>query len=239
MFFSGQLSRECVLKIFLSNQLTLLQVKHIFNKSKLTEIKKRSFLEKGDSMKVDRKELILEAAKTSFAMNGYKGTTMETVAKIAKVGKGTIYTFFTTKEELLVFILNKRILEMKSIADDAFASEGSFIEKTHKALYGVLDLRRWHKILATLISEARELRNPELVAILDRVDMVVVSYIKEKLDLMMKQGLIKACNTEFIAFMLYRLYTSILFEWEKNHPAFTEKEIANMVELMFKTGLST
>lgn len=190
-------------------------------------------------MKVDRKELILEAAKTSFAFNGYKGTTMETVAKIAKVGKGTIYTFFSTKEELLVFILNKRILEMKATADEAFASEGSFIEKAHKALYGVLDLRRWHKILATLISEARELRNPELVAILDKIDKVVISYLQAKLDLMMEQRLIKPCNTEFIAFMLYRLYTNILFDWEKTHPAFTEKEIANMVELLFKTGLST
>ncbi|MDF2536892.1 MAG: Transcriptional regulatorTetR family [Bacillales bacterium] len=189
-------------------------------------------------MKVDRKELILEAARTSFAMNGYKGTTMETVAKIAKVGKGTIYTFFTTKEELLISILQKRITDMKVIADEAFESNGSFIEKSHKALYGVLDLRRWHKILATLISEAREHRNPELVAIIERVDSAVISYIQLKLDLMIEQGLIKTCNTEFIAFMLYRLYTNILFDWEKEHPAFSENEIANMVELLFEKGLS-
>ena len=49
---------------------------------------------------VDRKKLIIEAAAKSFSLYGYKATTMDQVAKLANVGKGTIYTFFKTKEEL-------------------------------------------------------------------------------------------------------------------------------------------
>lgn len=52
-------------------------------------------------MSVDRKKLILEAATKSFSLFGYKATTMDQVAKIANVGKGTIYTFYKNKEELL------------------------------------------------------------------------------------------------------------------------------------------
>ncbi|MBW4840864.1 MAG: TetR/AcrR family transcriptional regulator, partial [Paenibacillaceae bacterium] len=49
---------------------------------------------------VDRRKLVVEAAEKSFALFGYKATTMDHVAKIANVAKGTIYTFFTNKEEL-------------------------------------------------------------------------------------------------------------------------------------------
>ena len=49
---------------------------------------------------MDRKQEILEAATKSFSLFGYKATTMEQVAKIANVGKGTIYTFFENKEVL-------------------------------------------------------------------------------------------------------------------------------------------
>lgn len=49
---------------------------------------------------MDRRQEILEAAARSFTLFGYKATTMEQVAKIANVGKGTIYTFFANKEIL-------------------------------------------------------------------------------------------------------------------------------------------
>lgn len=49
---------------------------------------------------MDRRQEILEAATKSFSLFGYKATTMDQVAKLANVGKGTIYTFFANKEEL-------------------------------------------------------------------------------------------------------------------------------------------
>ncbi|GAA3330028.1 hypothetical protein GCM10020331_080890 [Ectobacillus funiculus] len=45
-------------------------------------------------MAIDRKWAIIEAATASFASFGYKATTIDQVAKMANVGKGTIYTFF-------------------------------------------------------------------------------------------------------------------------------------------------
>lgn len=49
-------------------------------------------------MAIDRKQSVVDAASKSFALFGYKATTMEQVAKLANVGKGTIYTFLKTKK---------------------------------------------------------------------------------------------------------------------------------------------
>ncbi|BBP88266.1 hypothetical protein BsIDN1_18840 [Bacillus safensis] len=45
-------------------------------------------------MSVDRRQMILDGATKAFTQFGYKATTMDLVAKLANVGKGTIYTFF-------------------------------------------------------------------------------------------------------------------------------------------------
>ena len=52
-------------------------------------------------MAIDRKRSIIEAATKSFSAFGYKATTMDQVAKLANVGKGTIYTFSKIKKSYL------------------------------------------------------------------------------------------------------------------------------------------
>ncbi|MFL5563362.1 MAG: TetR/AcrR family transcriptional regulator [Gemmatimonadaceae bacterium] len=50
----------------------------------------------------DRPGELLEAALAVFAEHGYRNTTLDDVAKAAGVTKGTIYHYFSTKEELLL-----------------------------------------------------------------------------------------------------------------------------------------
>jgi len=49
---------------------------------------------------VGKQRVILEAATKVFATNGFQGVLIDDVAQAAGVGKGTIYRYFQTKEEL-------------------------------------------------------------------------------------------------------------------------------------------
>ena len=104
---------------------------------------------------VDRRKLILEAATKSFSMFGYKATTMDHVAKIANVGKGTIYTFFKNKEELFFEIVNDLIKEMKERADESFDPSSTFMENAHRALMNMLEYRKEHHLTVKLSRTAR------------------------------------------------------------------------------------
>lgn len=48
---------------------------------------------------------IVEAARRLFAENGYSETSMEAIAREAKVGKATVYAHFTSKEDLFAAIV--------------------------------------------------------------------------------------------------------------------------------------
>jgi len=50
----------------------------------------------------DKRRRILNAAQEVFAERGFEATRMEEVARRARVGKGTLYNYFDSKEDLLI-----------------------------------------------------------------------------------------------------------------------------------------
>ena len=70
-------------------------------------------------MHTDRRERIIVLLPLSFSEYGFKGTTMDSIAKIAKVGKGTVYTHFDHKEQLFDEIIDRTLIHMMTAADDA------------------------------------------------------------------------------------------------------------------------
>jgi len=51
-------------------------------------------------MKEDKRNLILTAARKLFSKYGLRKTTVDEIAKIARISKGTIYHYYKSKEEI-------------------------------------------------------------------------------------------------------------------------------------------
>jgi AcrR family transcriptional regulator len=56
---------------------------------------------------INTKEVILKASQNLFARFGLKKTTVDEIAKLAHIGKGTIYHYFKTKEQIFAEIIDK------------------------------------------------------------------------------------------------------------------------------------
>jgi AcrR family transcriptional regulator len=195
-------------------------------------------VKRGDDMAVDRRKLIVEAATKSFSLFGFKATTMDQVAKIANVGKGTIYTFFKTKEELFDEIINSLIKEMKLAAEEALDPSKSFQENVHSALYRILEFRLEHQLTIKLFQEGREMRTPAVMEVMERIEKAILSFIKEKIALAIQKGEIQPCDPELTSFVMLKLYIALVFDWEKNHEPLTKEMIAKTLEQYIFKGLS-
>lgn len=57
----------------------------------------------------DKRELIMNAAITSFAQSGYHQATIADVARKAGVAAGTIYLYFKNKDDLLMSIFEEKV----------------------------------------------------------------------------------------------------------------------------------
>lgn len=189
-------------------------------------------------MAVDRRQQIIEAATKSFSLFGYKATTMDQVAKLANVGKGTIYTFFKNKEELFDEIISSLIKEMKAAADEAFEPSLSFQENVHRSLFKMLEFRKKHQLTIKLFQEEREMGTPAVMEVMARLEKAIITYMKDRVKAAIEAGEIKECDPEVTAFIILKLYIALIFDWEKNHKPLDKAEIANLFERYIFQGLS-
>lgn len=189
-------------------------------------------------MSFDRRQEILKAATQSFSLYGYKNTTMDQVARLANVGKGTIYTFFKNKEELFDEITSKLIKDIENTAVEAIDPSKSFRENVHQALYKMLEYRLEHQLTIKLFQEERDLGTPVVQEAMERLEDSILFFIQEKVEQAIEKGEIKECDPEITAFIILKLYVALIFDWEKARKPLDKEEIAYLFELYLFTGLS-
>ncbi|ALC80630.1 MULTISPECIES: TetR/AcrR family transcriptional regulator [Bacillus] len=186
----------------------------------------------------DRRQLILDAASRAFTEFGYKATTMDLVAKMANVGKGTIYTFFKNKEELFDEIFSSLFKEMRIMADEVMETEMPFHEKVHQALFAILEYRKSHLLTIKVFQESAQLGTPEVKEVIDRIESMIILYIKTKIEQAIEDGEIENCHSELLAFTMYKLYIALIFDWEKKHDPLEKETIANLLQLFIEKKLT-
>ena len=84
----------------------------------------------------DKRPRLVAAASAVFAEKGYAATRVADIAKRAEVGKGTVYEYFSSKEELLFAVfesINKNVIaRMNAVLDED--------EPTQERLFNLLRL---------------------------------------------------------------------------------------------------
>lgn len=186
---------------------------------------------------VDRRKQVLEAAAKSFALFGYKATTMDQVAKIANVGKGTIYTFFTNKEELFDEILHAAILEMKRIAEHIMREDRDFFDNLYRVLDALLEFRDEHSLFIKLSQEQRELGTPKANDGLTKVENVIVGYLQRLVDQSIQNGEIKPCDSKVVSFVMLKLYGALTADFNNLREPLNKEQIKEYMLLFLADGL--
>jgi len=186
---------------------------------------------------MDRRQEILEAATKSFSLFGYKATTMDQVAKLATVGKGTIYTFFSNKEELFHEIVFTMIKEMKAEKDAVISEDRSFQENAHLVLMKMLEFREQHALLAKLIAEEKEMKTPIVQEVLVKIEQEIVHYIAENIQNAIDKNEIRQVNVELVAYLIFKAYMAFAVDWQLTHDhALPEKKIVEVFgDTIFKS----
>lgn len=191
-----------------------------------------------NNVMIDRKQEIIEAASKSFSLFGYKATTMDQVAKLANVGKGTIYTFFKNKEELFDEIVTELIGKMKQVATESIDPELPFKDNVHQALYRMLEFRLSHQLTIKLFQEGRDIGTPIVQEVMHKIENEILHFIKDKVNIAIEKGQIKNNDPDLTAFILVKLYIALIFDWEKNNQPLSKEEISKIFNLYLLEGLS-
>ncbi|HYB52903.1 MAG TPA: helix-turn-helix domain-containing protein [Thermoanaerobaculia bacterium] len=94
-----------------------------------------------------RRAQILDAARAAFARHGLADTTIDHIARGARVAKGTVYLYFRSKDEILRQLLDDALAELYRETVPPLAAPGPCREKLRQFLERTLDFFDRHRDL--------------------------------------------------------------------------------------------
>lgn len=138
-----------------------------------------------DQYKTEVKEKIVQAAITTFSKYGYDKTRMDDIAESANLGKGTLYLYFKSKEELFYDISENSIKELKEQLSKLFSKKEDLVHDAEKFYDQYRNLiHDSEKVSFEMIAESS--RNPKLRKALYEQRMkvydIVIDYLRRQIE---------------------------------------------------------
>jgi len=103
--------------------------------------------------KEKKKKYLIAIATDVFSKKGFHATKMSEIAEAAGVAKGTLYEYFSTKEDLFLAIYDEWITEYEKTIVQRFMQAEDALERTNAIRTSAIDFYASHRNHAPLILE--------------------------------------------------------------------------------------
>ncbi len=115
---------------------------------------------KDETLVALRRQQILDAAAPVFAKHGFRNTDVQFVADALQVGKGTIYRYFATKEQLFLAAVDRGMNRLTERFEAEVHSIAEPLQRMEKAIRVYLGFFQEHpEYVELLIQERAEFRD--------------------------------------------------------------------------------
>jgi TetR/AcrR family transcriptional regulator of autoinduction and epiphytic fitness len=186
----------------------------------------------------DKKSIILRTAAQAFALFGYKGTTMEQIAKMANIGKGTLYTIFSSKEALFDEVIDQMIMKVIRVAQKAISPERSFEDNMLAMVDEIMSLRKKSKLLNKLLQEVRFAGTPAVLRAQKRYEEEMERFLEQLLQEALQKGEIVPCDPKIVSYAMVRLYMALTLEWNQTRRPLAKETVKQYIHLLLLNGLT-
>ena len=180
-----------------------------------------------------KRQEIIDSARSLFTEYGYKKVTMDEIANNANVTKKTIYHYFKDKNELFEYFITEELEKIKDKFEKQLAKKSTFSKRISLGVKEILDFKKNSPLIASLTKE-QKLNGTTYSKFLSHYDDEIINYLDLKIEDEIKKGTIKKCNTKLTAFIIYKVFSSIIFEYKDK---LEEKEIIKEISSILQNGL--
>jgi len=179
--------------------------------------------------KKQKKEKILKAAMKVFASKGVANTIMNDIAKEACIGKGTIYEYFKSKDEMIVEAFNYFINQLNSELEKDLQKLTDPIEKLKTMISTLVkftekSLTETIEIILDFWAEGIRQKYETKTYILNLKETyndyrnIIIKILEDGI----KENKIKKVNTKNVASIIIAILDGIMLQW------FIDKNVINL-----------
>jgi AcrR family transcriptional regulator len=110
------------------------------------------------NLELPKRQFIIDACLTEFAAHNIESASLSTIVKEIGIAKGSMYQYFTDKEELYLYILkyahDQLVTQLRNHMPIAVFAQGDMFSILRQYLYVMLDLQKLYPREYTFIQRA-------------------------------------------------------------------------------------
>lgn len=183
--------------------------------------------------KDEREQAFKRAALKVFSSKGYHKTTMAEIAMEAGFGKGTLYWYWKSKEELYFSLVQESHNEFMELVREAGEKRGSALEKLYWLGNEIVDLHYRHrdytKLSWKMRAEELEAFSSEYVERLHLNNNEIKKKLEEIVSQGIEEGLLPPVDSYYLACMLLGLVEGMEIQWLEDSQAFDLRKAMDIV----------
>ena len=187
---------------------------------------------------------IIEAAMKVFAQKGFANTKMADVAEAAHIGKGTIYEYFKSKEQIFEFVFNHFMESMETSVARAIFKITDPVEKIKVIFLSWADMIAAHtsdivEIMLDFWAEAVRKKDDKQLGIV-KLEQIYEDFrmiIKSILDEGIRLAKFKPINTFYTASVMLGAMDGLMIQWIMNKNIFDVRKATEHSVNVFLTGI--
>ena len=182
----------------------------------------------------ERREEIVGAALELISEKGFQKTSMREIAVLANMGKSSLYDFFKTKDEIVVYAVEKKIEETMQTVNKIIADESSPEQRLRKIMQNHLFVPKQYKtVLMWLQTESEYLEQ----SYRNRLKVARYAYqdkIKSVIENGVTAGIFRKTDTDLLARLLINSMLSIVYT---SRPSASLEKMLNETMHIFLHGV--
>ena len=181
-----------------------------------------------------RQHEIAQTAVTLFIENGFNETSMRQIAKTLGMGKSTLYDYFSSKDEIIVFVIQEHMTALRQRAEAILTQEGDAANHLHRImqmhLAFLLEKRAFY---LRLMFEAQRLKADSQQRIQDH-RYAYQDLIKSLIEAGIQQGCFRPVDSTMAMKTLLSMMTPVVYT---SRPSGTPQEMLEAVLDLVLNGL--
>ena len=126
-----------------------------------------------------RKAEIVRTAGRLFAERGFQGTSLRDIGNAVALRRGSLYSHFDSKDEILGMLLAPAVRELGEVLDDVARTPGTGRDQLWRGLEAALDCARRHRDAILVLFQDRQLieESPVLREVADEAKCIAPRWL--------------------------------------------------------------